>query len=76
MAIPLKDAHNRAVHYFNTQCTSYVKPYAFSSESIRSVREKKNIPKYQKEQEWFFFNKNPKTFGYLKRRRIIDIKRR
>ena len=67
MAIPLKDAHKRAVHYFNTQCTSYVKPYAFSSESIRSVREKKNIPKYQKEQEWVFFQQEPKNIWILEK---------
>ena len=66
MAIPLRDAHKRAVHYFNTQCTTFVKPYAFSSESIRSVREKKNIPKYQKEQEWVF-QQEPKNIWILEK---------
>ena len=65
MAIPLKDAHKRAVHFFDTQCTSYVKPYAFSSKSIRSVK-KTNIPKYQKD-TGLDFQQEPKNIWTLEK---------
>ena len=67
MAIPLKDAHKRAVHFFNTQCTTYVKPCAFSGESIRSVKKRQTFQNIKRIQDWIF-NKNPKTFGYLKKK--------